>query len=85
MELQNFDNLENQVNKLLERHRSVKNERDELVERVSHLEAEVAELKRANKVLTEETEAAQRNVRDPEKEQRIKSKVDELLSKLEDI
>jgi len=85
MELQNFDNLEQQVNKLLERHRSLKNERDELVERVSRLEAEVAELKRANKALTEETEAAQRNVRDPEKEQRIKSKVDELLSKLEDI
>ena len=85
MELQNFDNLENQVNKLLERHRSVKNERDELVERVNRLEAEVVELKRANKVLKEEAEAAQRNVRDPEKEQRIKNKVDELLNKLEDI
>ncbi|MCF7811881.1 cell division protein ZapB [bacterium] len=85
MELQSIDDLERQVNKLLERHRSIKNERDELGERVSRLEAEVAELKRSNKELKDETEAALKNRRDPEKEQRIKSKVDELLSRLEDI
>ena len=85
MELQSIDDLERQVIKLLDRHRSVKNERDELAERVSRLEAEVAELKRANKELKDDTETALKNRRDPEKEQRIKSKVDELLSRLEDI
>ncbi len=85
MELQTLDDLERQVIKLLEKHRSVKNERDELAERVSRLEAEVAELRNENRSLKGDLEVARKNVADPEKEKRIETKVDELLSRLEGI
>ena len=83
MELQSFDELESKVTKFLDQLRITRNERDELSKRVSSLEAELAKFKETNKTITRELEEARRNVRDPEKEERIKSKVDEMLAKLE--
>ena len=80
-----MDDLERQVNKLLDQYRSVKNERDELAERVSRLEAEVAELRSENQDLKGELAEVRKSAPDPKKEERIKTKVDELLSKLEGI
>jgi len=83
MELQILENLERQVSRLLEQFRAIKRERDDLFERVSRLESEVSELRGANESLRVKIEEARRNARDPEKEERIKAKVDELLAKLE--
>jgi predicted nucleic acid-binding Zn-ribbon protein len=83
MELQSFDELEHKVSKFLEQLRITKSERDELAKRVSKLEAEVAQLKQTNKATTKELDEARHNARDPEKEERIRSKVDEMLAKLE--
>jgi FtsZ-binding cell division protein ZapB len=83
MELQSLENLEKQVSHLLDQYRSVKKERDELYERVSRLESEANELREANESLRIKADEARRNLRDPEKEERIRAKVDELLAKLE--
>ncbi len=83
MELQSFDELERRVTRFLDLYRAAKSERDELAERVGRLEAEIEELKRANASARKELEEARLNVRDSEKEERIKSKVDDLLAKLE--
>ena len=83
MELQSLDELERKVSKFLEQLRITRNERDELSKRISGLEAEIAELKKANKTITKELEETRHNVRDPEKEERIRSKVDDMLAKLE--
>lgn len=83
MELQNLENLERQVSRLLDQFRLVRKERDDLYERVSRLEAETNELRGANESLRQKVEEARRNARDHEKEERIRVKVDELLAKLE--
>ncbi len=83
MELQSLDELERRVTRFLDQLQTARRERDEMAERVGRLEAETAELKRANDELKRELEAAGKKVTDPEKEERIRSKVDELLAKLE--
>lgn len=83
MELQSLETLERQITRLIEQTRGVKRERDELYERTSRLEAEVNELRGANEVLRQKVANASLNARDPEKEGRIKAKIDELLAKLE--
>jgi len=83
MELKSLENLEQQLSRLLDQYRLIKKDRDDLFERVSRLEAEANELRGANDSLREKIEDARRNVRDPEKEERIRAKVDELLAKLE--
>ena len=83
MEVQSFEDLERKVTRFLDQHRLTKSERDELAERVGRLEAEIAELQRTNEELKKELVAACDNVRDLDKENRIKSKVDDLLTKLE--
>ncbi len=83
MELKSLENLEHQLSRLLDQYRLIKKERDDLYERVSRLEAEVNELRGANESLREKIEDARKNVRDPEKEELIRAKVDELLAKLE--
>lgn len=83
MELQSLENLERQLSRLLDQYRLIKKERDDLYERVGRLEAEANELRGANESLTERIDEARKNVRDPEKEERIRAKVDELLAKLE--
>ncbi len=83
MELQSFDELESKITKFLDQLLVTRNERDELIERVSGLESEIAELKQSKKKLKKELDNARLNVRDPEKEERIKSKVDDMLAKLE--
>ena len=83
MELQSFDELERKITKFLDQLLATRNERDELVKRVSGLESEIAELKRSSKKLKKELDEARLNTRDPEKEGRIKSKVNDMLAKLE--
>ncbi len=83
MELESLENLERQVERLLERFAGVKRDKEELTQRVSQLEAENARLRESNAKLQSDLTEAQRNARDPEKEMRIRAKVDELLSKLE--
>ena len=83
MELQSFDELERKVTRFLDLYHAAKSERDELAERVGRLEAEIEELKRANTSARKELEEARLDARDSEKEERIKSKVDDLLVKLE--
>jgi len=83
MELQSLDNLERQITRLLEQLRAIRRERDDLFERVSRLESEASELRGANESLCVKIEDARRNVRDPDKEEQIRVKVDELLAKLE--
>lgn len=83
MELQSLENLERQLSRLLDQYRLIKKERDDLYERVGRLEAEANELRGSNESLRQKIEDAKRNARDPEKEERIRAKVDELLAKLE--
>lgn len=83
MELKSLENLEQQLSRLLDQYRLIKKDRDDLYERVSRLEAEANELRGANESLREKIEDQRRNVRDPEKEELIRAKVDELLAKLE--
>ena len=83
MELQSFDELERKVTRFLDLYRVAKRERDELAERVGRLEAEIEELERTNTSVRKEIEEARLNSRDSDKEERIKSKVDDLLAKLE--
>jgi uncharacterized coiled-coil DUF342 family protein len=83
MELQSLIELENQIDKLLDLYKSVKRDRDELLQRVQQLEAENYDLKRSTDELRQEATEAKRNTRDLEKEQKIRAKVDELLAKLE--
>ncbi|MDP8239273.1 MAG: hypothetical protein P9X24_09290 [Candidatus Hatepunaea meridiana] len=83
MELPSLNNLDQQVTRFLDKYHSMKTERDEFAERVARLEAEIAELHRAKDELDKEIVEVRQNVRDKEKEERIKSKVDELLAKLE--
>ncbi len=83
MEIRSFDELERRVTKFLEELRQAKSERDELSKRVSGLEAENTELKHINEKLKKELKEARQNARDPEKEERIKTKVDDMLAKLE--
>jgi len=83
MELQSLDELERRVTRFLDQLQTTRRERDEMAERVGRLEAEIAELQRANGELKRELEAACKKVADPEKDKRIRSKVDELLAKLE--
>ncbi len=83
MELKSLENLEQQLSRLLDQYRLIKKDRDDLYERVSRLEAEANELRGANESLRDRIEDARRNVRDPEKEELIRAKVDELLAKLE--
>jgi hypothetical protein len=83
MELQSLEILEKQITRLLDQSKAVRKERDELFERVSRLGSEVSELRTANESLRSKMDEARLNARDPEKEERIKAKVDELLAKLE--
>jgi len=83
MELKSLENLEQQLSRLLDQYRLIKKDRDDLYERVSRVEAEANELRGANESLREKIEDQRRNVRDPEKEELIRAKVDELLAKLE--
>ena len=83
MELPSLIELENQIDKVLDLYKSVRRDRDELVQRVQQLEAENHELKRSADQLRQEAAEARRNTRDLEKEQKIRAKVDELLAKLE--
>jgi len=83
MELQSLDNLERQITRLIDQHRVIKRERDDLFERVSRLESEANELRGANESLRIKVEDARRNARDPDKDELIRAKVDELLAKLE--
>ena len=84
MEFKNLEELERQVNRWLERFRTVRQERDELTARVERQEVEVAELRRANKELRRQVENARHQFSDEEKQERIKSKVEELISRLEE-
>lgn len=83
MELSSLENLEKRVSKLLENYRSVTLERDELTRKVDQLNIEVSNLSQANREIQTKLLEAQRNARDLEAEQRARSKVDELLEKLE--
>ena len=83
MELQSLDNLERQITRLLDQLHVIRRERDDLFERVSRLESEASELRGANESLRVKIEDARRNARDPDKDERIRAKVDELLAKLE--
>ena len=83
MELESLDNLERQIGRLLEKYLSIKKAREELALRVGHLESENTQLRQTNSRLQKELGEAQQNARDPEKDQRIRAKVDELLAKLE--
>lgn len=85
MDVPNFDKIENQVLELMERYKSVKASREEFALRINELEKELAEAKSENEQLHSSLEEAKRNARDFEKEERIKSRVDELLEKLEGI
>ncbi len=83
MEITGLENLERQIIRLLGQYKQVKQERDELAERVNHLETEVSDLRNTNADLRAQVEEARRNARDPVKEELIRAKVDELLAKLE--
>jgi len=83
MELQSLNDLDRQISRFLEKYRTLKSERDEVTVRIQQLEAENFELRRSSESLQQSLDDARRNVRDPDKEERIKSKVDELLAKLE--
>jgi len=85
MDVPNFDKVENQVLELMERYKSVKASREEFAFRINELEKELAETKTENELLQSSLDEAKRNTRDFEKEDRIKTRVDELLQKLEGI
>ena len=85
MDVPNFDKIENQVLELMERYKSVKASREEFALRINELEKELAEMKSENQQLQSFLDEAKQNTRDFEKEDRIKTRVDELLEKLEGI
>jgi len=83
MELPSLDNLERQINRLLDQFIAVRRERDDLIARIQQLEAECHELQSVRDRMALEVQDARKNTRDREKEDKIRSKVDELLAKLE--
>ncbi len=85
MELPNFDKLETQILNLVHRYKSLKNDYGELERMVNGLQDEINELKGINSRLRVELENSKRNIRDTDKEERIRIKVEELLTQLEGI
>jgi uncharacterized coiled-coil DUF342 family protein len=68
---------------LLDQFIAVRRERDDLIARIQQLEAECHELQSVRDRMALEVQDARKNTRDREKEDKIRSKVDELLAKLE--
>jgi chromosome segregation ATPase len=85
MDLPNFEKLEAQILKLIHRHEGLKNDYGELEQMVNGLQEEINQLKGINSRLRGELEDSKQNVRDTEKEERIRIKVEELLTQLEGI
>jgi len=85
MDLPNFEKLEAQILKLIHRYEGLKNDNGELERMVNGLQEEISELKGINSRLRVELEDSKRNIRDTEKEERIRIKVEELLTHLEGI
>ena len=83
MELSSFEKLESQVEELLTQYKNTRAARESLAQRVSQLERENEELKQTNLQLREDLENSDRSKSD--KEERIKAKVEELLTKIEGI
>lgn len=83
MELDSLENLDRQVGRLLESYNSTKQARDELAQRVGQLETEMAQLQEKNRSLEIALKNARQQARDPEKDELVRAKVDELLAKLE--
>jgi len=81
MELSSLEQLENQVVELLERYKHAKAVREELAQRVNELETEIEELKKINEQLRLDLDDARSSSRD--KEDLVRAKVDELLTKIE--
>jgi len=85
MDLPNFEKLEAQILKLIHRHEGLKNDYGELEQMVNGLQEEINQLKGINSRLRGELEDSKQNVRDTEKDERIRIKVEELLTQLEGI
>ena len=85
MELPNFDKLEAQILKLIHRYNGLKNDYGELERMVNGLQEEISELKGINSRLRGELEDSKLNKRDTERDERIRIKVEELLTQLEGI
>ena len=85
MDLPNFEKLEAQILKLIHRYEGLKNDNGELERMVNGLQEEISELKGINSRLRVELEDSKRNIRDTEKEEPIRIKVEELLTHLEGI
>lgn len=83
MEIESLEKLGNQVMNLLDKYNSLKRDFGELEQLSAQLKAENSDLKRGNEQLKTEVDEARRNSRDFEKEERIRARVDELLTKLE--
>ena len=95
---QNLENLIQAVSRLADKYNTVKRQRDELIERVGNLESDTAELSRANanlrhaneemrnendRLCKEADESRLYTARNPQKEERLRAKLDDLLQKLE--
>ncbi|MDP8229233.1 MAG: hypothetical protein P9M15_07260 [Candidatus Electryoneaceae bacterium] len=95
----NLDNLIQSVTRLADKYNTAKRQREELIERVGRLESDSAELSRANANLRHANEelrtendkmhreAADESrlyaTRDPQREERIRTKLDDMLLKLD--
>lgn len=81
MDISNLEKLEKYVNSLLEKHANTEREKAELVTKTEFLASQVEELQKSNANLQAELSEARMNLRNPEEEERIKAKVDDILAK----
>ncbi len=83
MDTQAFDTLEQKVTQVLEKLGRLRSENDELRQQVQEWEARYKELHTQLEGLTRERDKLAENQRDEKKEERIRQKVVELLSRIE--
>ena len=83
MDFDEFRQLENKINRVLEKLEILKQENSELRASLDKLQMEYNEKAAALEETTLELKRARENMRDPAKEEKIRSKVSGLLEKLE--
>ena len=85
MDLESFEILEKKIGKILQKVDSLKTEKGELQERYNDLQSRYTQVARELEETREQRDSMKANLRDPEQEALIRSKITALLDKIESV
>ena len=85
MDLESFEILEKKIGKILQKVDTLKTEKGELQERYNDLQSRYTQVTRELEETREQRDSMKANLRDPEQEALIRSKITALLDKIESV